>query len=126
MLRFALLLSIPLGMAACNRCEEACPTASTDELEQCRASITACDLTPVLGEFCATSVIESFELSCDGAGSAYTPVQGPERSDARCGPEWDNAVCNPDRCCSTNGWCGGEGESHCSTDNGFDGAFDGP
>ena len=36
-----------------------------------------------------------------------------ERSDHRCGPQFENAKCGPYRCCSTSGWCGSPGEDHC-------------
>ncbi len=49
-----------------------------------------------------------------------------ERSDNRCGPDFEGAVCGENRCCSTSGWCGGQNESHCGSANGFDGAYDGP
>jgi len=48
-----------------------------------------------------------------------------ERPDHRCGPSFANASCAPGRCCSTHGWCGGPQETHCSTDRGFNGQFDG-
>jgi hypothetical protein len=48
-----------------------------------------------------------------------------ERPDHRCGPEFANGRCGPGRCCSVHGWCGGPQESHCSTDRGFNGQFDG-
>ncbi len=48
-----------------------------------------------------------------------------ERPDHRCGPEFANASCAPGRCCSVHGWCGGQQETHCSSERGFNGQFDG-
>lgn len=65
-----------------------------------------------------------------GAPAAARPAPAPaaapsERPDHRCGPAFGNARCAPGRCCSTHAWCGGPQETHCSTDHGFNGQFDG-
>jgi hypothetical protein len=65
-----------------------------------------------------------------GAPAAPRPAPAPapaasERPDHRCGPAFGNARCAPGRCCSTHAWCGGPQETHCSTDRGFNGQFDG-
>ncbi len=65
-----------------------------------------------------------------GGAPATRPPAPPapvatERPDHRCGPSFANASCAPGRCCSTHEWCGGPQETHCSTDRGFNGRFDG-
>jgi hypothetical protein len=65
-----------------------------------------------------------------GGAPAPAPPAPPapaasERPDHRCGPSFANASCAPGRCCSTHEWCGGPQETHCSTDRGFNGRFDG-
>lgn len=40
-----------------------------------------------------------------------------ERSDHRCGPQYDNAKCGTDRCCSSFGWCG-KTKKHCEKSEG--------
>lgn len=62
----------------------------------------------------------------DGPSAAPPPPAPAERADHRCGPSFDNARCAPSRCCSVHGWCGSRNESHCSTERGFGGRFDGP
>ncbi len=66
-------------------------------------------------------------VPADGAAApAPPPPPAPsERPDHRCGPEFANASCAPGRYCSVNGWCGGAQETHCSTERGFGGRFDG-
>ena len=48
-----------------------------------------------------------------------------ERSDHRCGPDFEDGICDPNRCCSSAGYCGNLTQSHCSATHGFDGAYDG-
>lgn len=59
--------------------------------------------------------------ACDsGSGVA------DQRADHRCGPEFEEAVCGTDRCCSSAGFCGDENQPHCNSLHGFGGAYDGP
>ena len=65
-------------------------------------------------------------LPVGGAPAPAPPAPAAsERPDHRCGPSFANASCAPGRCCSTHEWCGGPQETHCSTDRGFNGRFDG-
>ena len=67
-----------------------------------------------------------FALVGCGDVTVGTGDAGGERADNRCGPAYANARCGANRCCSTSSFCGGLTETHCTTDRGYNGMFDGP
>lgn len=68
------------------------------------------------------------EAACNEANGFNGAYDGAvvERDDAHCGPRYEYAVCNPNRCCSSSDFCGDLDETHCAAARGYDGAFDGP
>ncbi|TNF38420.1 MAG: hypothetical protein EP329_00485 [Deltaproteobacteria bacterium] len=61
--------------------------------------------------------------ACDTGGV----TQGTDdRADHRCGPDFEDAACGTNRCCSSSDYCGGPTEPHCNALNGYGGAYDGP
>lgn len=49
-----------------------------------------------------------------------------QRADHRCGPNFEDAVCGANRCCSASDFCGSLDQTHCGAANGYGGAYDGP
>lgn len=53
-------------------------------------------------------------------------VEGPdENAEHRCGPDFAEAKCGQNRCCSSSAFCGSLDQPHCGAQNGFAGAYDG-
>jgi len=73
------------------------------------------DCQKIMNPDCETH--EGTGVDC-GSASGYPESIPKWRDDLRCGPDYDNAGCNPDSkypCCSPQGWCGNtEDHCHCS------------
>ncbi|OTB03078.1 carbohydrate esterase family 4 protein [Hypoxylon sp. CI-4A] len=51
-------------------------------------------------DYCETGCQAAFGICSTGSGG------GDSSTDGRCGPDYDNAVCGADECCSASGYCG--------------------